>query len=88
MKTFLDTLVVLALIIILLAPMFTLAKDEVRKPSKDRKAEFNGPRNKLVEKVKDKSRSKGTNTVYKTSREFPLMFSAPPRRKPSEPSKR
>lgn len=77
----------LLLLLILMAPLVILSKDATRKP-KDRKAEFNASRNRLVEKVKDKGRSKGTNTVYRTAREFPLMFSIPPRHSPSSDSRK
>jgi hypothetical protein len=56
---------------LLIAPLFVLAKDE--KPVKsERKIEVKG--NRISEKIKDEKKSKGTNVVWKTGREFPTMF--------------
>ena len=75
MRTALETLGMMGVMLLLLAPMAILAKDEKRPATGkgERRAERDG--NKLVEKIKDTARSKGTNIVYRTGRTFPLMFS-------------
>ena len=73
MRTALETLGMMGVMLFLLAPMAILAKDEKRPVNGDKRVERDG--NKLVEKIKDPSRSNGTNLVYRTGRTFPLMFS-------------
>lgn len=75
MKTAFQTLGILVAMAALLAPLFALAKADkpVLTAKPERRYERAG--NKIVEKIKDKDRSKGTNTVYRTGRSFPLMFS-------------
>lgn len=76
MRTAFETLAILAVMTLLLAPLFSMAKDEKDKEGKPgRRIERDG--NRLVEKIQDKGRSKGTNVVWKTGRTFPMMFSRP-----------
>lgn len=67
-------------ILAILAALPFLADKPEASPARERKAEFQGK--KIVEKVRDAKASKGTNDVYRTGREFPLMFSVT--RKPSK----
>lgn len=75
MRTALQTAGILFVMAALLAPLIVLAKAD--KPAKydkpERRYERSG--NRIIEKVKDHAASKGTNTVYRTGRTFPLMFS-------------
>lgn len=82
MKTACETLGVLALIAALLGPLFVLAKDERAAPKPGKRAELKGAR--LTERVPDKARSRGTNTVYVAGRTFPLMFSRPQKTPPAK----
>jgi len=50
-----------------------------------RRGEFQKGR--FIEKVLDEKNSRGTNTVYKTGREFPVMFSTPSMQR-KDPSKK
>ena len=75
MRTAIETLAILAVMTLLLAPLCVLAKDEKGAAKPGRRIERDGDR--LVEKLQDKSKSKGTNVVWKTGRTFPLMFSRP-----------
>lgn len=81
MRTALQTAGMLLVMAALLAPLIVLAKAE--KPPKagkqDRRFERDG--NRIVEKIKDKAASKGTNTVYRAGRTFTLMFSRPDKAK-------
>lgn len=72
MKTLICTCICYLLMI---APLLHAAAKPAKKTPAVKKAEF--CEKKVVEKVKDKGRSKGTNIVWKTGREFPLMFSRP-----------
>lgn len=65
MKSILSILSILAVLPIL------AAKPEAS-PSRERKAERQD--RKVVELILDKKATKGTNTVYRTGRTFPLMF--------------
>ena len=77
MRIAFQTLGILVSMAALLVPMilFAAADKPVLIVTPERRYERDG--NKIVEKVKDRSASKGTNTVYRTGRSFPLMFSAP-----------
>ena len=83
MRTAIETMAILAVMTLLLAPLCVLAKDEKDKSGKPaRRIERDGDR--LVEKLQDKSKSKGTNVVWKTGRTFPLMFARPAQNKPGK----
>lgn len=75
MKTALQTAGILFVIAALLAPLIVLAKDEKTPKAAKPERRYERDGNRIVEKIKDKSASKGTNTVYRNGRTFPLMFS-------------
>lgn len=77
MRTALEVLGGLALVMLLLTPMAIFAKDEQRVAAAKEARRIERDGNKLVEKIEDRGRSKGTNIVYRTGRTFPLMFSRP-----------
>lgn len=77
MKTALEVICGMAFIGLLLTPMAIFAKDEKRVVAAKEARRIDRDGNKLVEKIEDRGRSKGTNIVYRTGRTFPLMFSKP-----------
>ena len=85
MKTAFQTLGILVVMAALLAPLLALAKADKPAMADKHERRYERVGNKIVEKVKDRAASKGTNVVYRTGRSFPLMFSSPRNKPKKEP---